>query len=168
MLIAHIMNTKIPYFVIFFVAFAGSDERCDYGHHKKGYATSCRNECPRHHPNRPPKVKDNTPSLKLNRIKTKPKDDAGLCKDGICVPYYDLKHKDPQVEEKAFPNWLHKCRAKPHTWPPVKSCYYYCRRNGYWYYGWYKRNTRCVGASPRPVGFCCYGKCYTRKEFCEK
>ncbi|XP_077528987.1 uncharacterized protein LOC144141283 isoform X2 [Haemaphysalis longicornis] len=84
------MTGTILYFLVSVMALAASDDRCVYGQRRKGYATSCRNECPKPHPNLPPNVKDNTPCLKLNKIKTKPKDDAGLCENGKCVPYYDL------------------------------------------------------------------------------
>ncbi|XP_077531282.1 uncharacterized protein LOC144143394 [Haemaphysalis longicornis] len=164
------MTSELYYFVLSVLAFAASNNSCENTHHhRKGYATSCWYRIPGASYNAPVWVREDTPCITLNKRGTKPVDDAGLCRHGRCVPYYRLKDQEPGVVEKVFAHRFHKCPNKRHQWPrPVRSCYYYCEIRGHWYYGLYVRNTRCRGASPHPVGYCCYGKCYTRMEFCEK
>ncbi|XP_070383889.1 uncharacterized protein [Dermacentor albipictus] len=141
--------------------------RCDNVYRNEGYATTCNFTCSEGYRPRNIAYLDGTPCVTLNQ-RGKPTGGAGLCRNGICIPGYDL---DLGEEKKAHPPHLKRCNDKENYLKVVlHSCYHYCYITGKWYYGYYNSNysSSCHLLAPRPpneLGWCCKGECI-EQAFC--
>uniref|UniRef100_G3MQV5 Uncharacterized protein n=1 Tax=Amblyomma maculatum TaxID=34609 RepID=G3MQV5_AMBMU len=90
------------------------------------------------------------------------KDDPGLCKEGRCTPLSELL---PLVRPCVHPLSLHQCEDMNHEKKDIlRNCYYYCRKDKEWYYGYYASNENSVCLLPNENnsggrGWCCRGSC---------
>lgn len=102
-----------------------------------------------------------TPCIELNEQGTKPNGPAGLCSGAKCIPYYDIDGDAATVSRKVFPGRLSGCPEKPFLGRmAVSDCHYYCKLEGYWFYGSYTSNTTCQTENPNLLGWCCHGYCH--------
>uniref|UniRef100_G3MTU8 Uncharacterized protein n=1 Tax=Amblyomma maculatum TaxID=34609 RepID=G3MTU8_AMBMU len=94
------------------------------------------------------------------------KDEPGLCKGNKCTPLRDLMDI---VRPCLHPSSLRQCEDKDHeTKDVLLSCYHYCKKEGKWFYGYYKsnENSLCLlenPSAPGQKGYCCNGHCVSHK-----
>uniref|UniRef100_L7M8L0 Putative tick 18.3 kDa family protein n=1 Tax=Rhipicephalus pulchellus TaxID=72859 RepID=L7M8L0_RHIPC len=122
---------------------------CSEVHNGEGYLTKC--------------LSNTCDGVACINVFTKPTSaTAGICKKGVCVPFYELTYQEQKL---AHPYLYQKCREKEHHGRNVLSnCYYYCSIDNAWYHGYYSSNltSSCYLANPRPnreLGWCCEGRC---------
>lgn len=122
---------------------------CSEVHNGEGYPTKCNST-----------TCDGVPCI---NVFTKPHHAiAGICKNGICVSFYELTYEEQRL---AHPHHYRNCPEKEHYGRVVLSnCHHYCKVRDAWYYGYYSSNvtSSCNLAVPRPnqiIGWCCQGRC---------
>ncbi|XP_037525052.1 uncharacterized protein LOC119402043 [Rhipicephalus sanguineus] len=140
---------------------------CDGVRRSPGYATSCYYRCTKGFQTLNMPYNNRTPCLLIGQS-GRPAGGAGICMSGMCKPSYDLS---PEEVKLAHPPALVRCPEREHTGRGIlTSCYYYCRRNGDWYSGYFdsKPTSGCMMQHPargQPLGWCCRGSC-SRKYNC--
>lgn len=128
-----------------------------------GYAQSCQVSCisdlnvaiKQNYPN-------NVPCLEIRPTGDKPASVAGLCREGKCIPYFNLDEGEINVFRKVFPSSLYKCPEKIYLGKnAVYNCRHYCKQENKWFFGSLMGNTTCQGDDPNRTGWCCKGDCHT-------
>uniref|UniRef100_A0A224YBH6 18.3 kDa family n=1 Tax=Rhipicephalus zambeziensis TaxID=60191 RepID=A0A224YBH6_9ACAR len=138
------------------------EEACDDVYRGHGFASRCQRTCKYRGRYKRVPYAGGTPCIPINKEGQR-SGNAGICMLGICRPYDELETRYPQIEKKVFLLKYQKCPDKDHFGKNVLwSCYYYCKQNGSWFFGYYKsnKNSACELFQPdHRLGWCCRGKC---------